>query len=86
MFQLSGDGSDLVVNPHLHYGGSVFSREVAIAMSRGKTIPEGQILHLGFNSSAQQNVLRVCQTLFCLIDLVILKETACLHGYFVSDV
>ncbi len=46
MFQLSGDGSDLVVNPHLHYGGSVFSREVAIAMSRGKTIPEGQILHL----------------------------------------
>lgn len=46
MFQLSGDGSDLVVNPHLHDGGSVFSREVAIAMSRGKTIPEGQILHL----------------------------------------
>lgn len=46
MFQLSGDGSDLVVNPHLHDGGSVFSREVAIAVSRGKTIPEGQILHL----------------------------------------
>lgn len=46
MFQLSGDGPDLVVNPHLHDGGSVFSREVAIAASRGKTIPEGQILNL----------------------------------------
>lgn len=46
MFQLSGDSSDLVVNPHLDDGSSVFSREVAIAVSRGKTIPEGQILHL----------------------------------------
>ncbi len=46
MFQLSGDGSDLVVNPHLHDGGSGFSREVAIAVSRGKTIPEVQILYL----------------------------------------
>lgn len=45
--QVSGDGPDRMSGSHHHDGGSVFSREVAIAVSHSNTVPDGSRVALG---------------------------------------